>query len=516
MTDFREILASGELFSVTCELVPGRGFKGKEIDSVFTFSRSAKAAGLVHAVSITDNAGGNPAILTDAIARELVEEGVEVIMHFSLKDMNRSMVESRAWALARQGIRNLLVVSGDYPTLGVESGSQPVFDLDSVSALGMLSQMNQGLQIPTRGGKVKALEGTNFFLGGVVSPFKWREALAFGQYAKLVKKVHAGARFIISQLGYDSWKHAELIAYARKVLGLDVPILGSVYVLTAGAARLMQKGEVPGCYVSAELLARVEEEAKSPDKGRQARRERAALQVATLKGLGYQGAHIEGLSLAFEEVQEILARAGELAGSWRDRMEELRAAPPHPYYILQGTSGDWANGAPPKLTATPKRRVPSPLFWLMQGMHWLLFHEGTLGHRLMTAASRALDPHPRLVRAVYSFERGTKKMLFDCRECGDCMLPDLFFICPESVCPKHMRIGPCGGNRPDGKCEAFPDRMCGWERAYWRAKRRNLLPSLQFIVPPRDWRLYRSASWLTYFLGRDHSKSKVMLPRPLQ
>ena len=260
----------------------------------------------------------------------------------------------------------------------------------------------------------------------------------------------------------------------------------------------------------------MEEEAKSPDKGRQARRERAALQVATLKGLGYRGAHIEGLSLAFEEVQEILARSDELAGSWRDRMEELRAAPPHPYYILQGASGDWANGEPPKLTATPKRRVPSPLFWLMQGMHWLLFHEGTPGHRMMTAASRALDPHPRLVRAVYSFERGTKKMLFDCRECGDCMLPDLFFICPEAVCPKHMRIGPCGGNRTDGRCEAFPDRMCGWERAYWRAKRRNRLPSLQFIVPPRDWRLYRSASWLTYFLGRDHSKSKVMLPRPLQ
>ncbi len=72
-----------------------------------------------------------------------------------------------------------------------------------------------------------------------------------------------------------------------------------------------------------------------------------------------------------------------------------------------------------------------------------------------------------------------------------------------------MRTGPCGGNRADGHCEAFPDRMCAWEKVYWRAKRRDLVQSLQFIVPPRDWHLYRTASWLSYFLKRDHQKEKV-------
>jgi len=511
MTDFRTLMGSGTSFAVTCELVPGRGFRGKEIDSVFKFSEAARDSGLVHAVSLTDNPGGNPAILTDEIARELVATGVEVIMHFSLKDVNRGMVESRAYSLMRQGIRNLLVLSGDYPTAGAFGVSQPVFDLDSVGALALLKRMNAGLVVMS-GSRTRTLDATDFFLGGVTSPFKWREASSFMQYAKLSKKVHAGARFIISQLGFDSWKHAELIAHARRSLGISVPILGSVYLLTPGGARLMRKGEVPGCFVSPALLARIEEEATSEDKGRQARRDRAGLQVAILKGLGYQGAHIEGLNLTLEEVQAILARADELAGSWQDRMEELRGTPPRPYYILRGKAQEWISGAPLRLTVTMKRRMPSPLFWATQALHWFLFHEGTPGHRFMTAFSKAVDPHSRLVRAIYKFERGSKRAMFDCRECGDCMLPDMFFICPESNCPKHMRMGPCGGNRADGHCEAFPDRMCAWERVYWRAKRRDLVQSLQFVVPPRDWRLYKTASWLSYFLRRDHQKEKVVLP----
>ena len=215
-----------------------------------------------------------------------------------------------------------------------------MFDLDSVGALALLKRMNAGLVVMSGKG-TRTLDPTDFFLGAVTSPFKWREASSFMQYAKLSKKVHAGARFIISQLGFDSWKHAELIAHARRSLGITVPLLGSVYLLTAGGARLMRKGEVPGCFVSPELLARIETEAASDEKGRRARRERAALQVAILKGLGYQGAHIEGLNLLMEEVQEILGRADQMSSTWQDRMEELRGTPPRPYYILRGTAAEW-------------------------------------------------------------------------------------------------------------------------------------------------------------------------------
>jgi len=41
MPDFRTVLGSGTAFAVTRELVPGRGFRGKEIDSIFQFSEEA-------------------------------------------------------------------------------------------------------------------------------------------------------------------------------------------------------------------------------------------------------------------------------------------------------------------------------------------------------------------------------------------------------------------------------------------------------------------------------------------
>ena len=57
---------------------------------------------------------------------------------------------------------------------------------------------------------------------------------------------------------------------------------------------------------------------------------------------------------------------------------------------------------------------------------------------------------------------------FGCRDCGDCSLPDIAYLCPESQCAKNQRNGPCGGTR-DGKCEVG-DKQCIWVRAYDRLK----------------------------------------------
>ena len=72
----------------------------------------------------------------------------------------------------------------------------------------------------------------------------------------------------------------------------------------------------------------------------------------------------------------------------------------------------------------------------------------------------------RLDRVLVLFERPTKKLLFDCKMCGDCLLSSTGMSCPM-VCPKNVRNGPCGGVRDDGHCEVDPDMPCvcvdGWE-----------------------------------------------------
>jgi methylenetetrahydrofolate reductase (NADPH) len=507
MGRFEETLLAGKEFVITCELIPGRGHSGKSIENILRFVADIKSCPDVHALSLTDNAGGNPALTADVLGKEIIDLGVDIIVHFACKDMNRNFVESRAFALQRTGVTNLLVVTGDYPVAGFLGLPKPVFDIDSVNALHFLTSMNEGLEIAGAKGANVCLDTTLFLLGAAVSPFKWTEGPCVMQYIKLEKKLRAGAKYFITQLGYDARKHIELINYVRGVLKSQVPLIGSVYVLSAGAAEYMSKGEVPGSYVPERLVKILREGAKAPDKGKKARLDRAARQLAILKGLGYSGAHLEGLNLKAEDIVYIIAHSKEIAANWKDFLPEFDFAPPDPYYYFEG--GEVARVPSPEVLLLPRQTpIPgmySPTFWAMRGLHKAFFHENTAGYKLMAGLSRAIDKKQGLAHAFSHAEHFTKRVVLGCRYCDDCALFETYYICPESGCPKGMRIGPCGGSRVDERCEVYPDKYCYWRNVYKRAKNRHESEKLRFLIQPRDWSLYQTSSWLNYFLKRDHS-----------
>ena len=513
MRRIREGLASREQFVVTCELVPGRGYTGVGIDNILKFAEEARGSRHVYGLSITDNAGGNPALWADVLGPEIATIGCDLMVHFSCKDMNRNMIEARAYALKRAGITNLLVITGDYPVTGFFGQPKPVFDIDSVTALHYLQEMNRGLEVGVPG-KTLRLEATDFLLGAVASPFKTTEAAAVMQYLKLEKKIRAGAHFVVTQLGYDARRSAEFIRYVRQVLRSQIPVMGSVYVLSAGAARFMNRGEVPGCYVLDRLAEDLAEEAKASDKGKGARLERAARQAAFLKGLGYNGAHIEGLNLKYADVREIMERAEAIGANWRDHVEQFDYSPANSFFLFEGSEHfDFVKaGAPAALRQTRRPRIFNPVFWAMRVMHNLIFIEGTPGYKLMACLSRFAEKKPFWYRLASFFELAVKRLLFDCRQCDDCALFELYYVCPESQCPKAQRLGPCGGSRIDGKCEVFADHTCIWELVYLRARNRRQLDKLRYIIPPRNWKLYETSSWINYYLKYDHSAVKIELP----
>jgi methylenetetrahydrofolate reductase (NADPH) len=107
--------------------------------------------------------------------------------------------------------------------------------------------------------------------------------------------------------------------------------------------------------------------------------------------------------------------------------------------------------------------------------------------------------------------------MFGCRDCGDCSLPDIAFLCPESQCAKNQRNGPCGGTR-DGKCEVA-DFDCIWSRAYDRLKydgRQHQL--LEHAPVVQDQSLRNTSAWGNTFRGVDHHHlkptSKIDHPAP--
>ncbi len=505
MISFRDYVTESSDFLYTCELVPGRGHRSKNVTRIERFVRDSLEDKKIAALSITDNAGGNPALSADVLGPEIIEGGMDVIVHFSSKDLNRNFLESRAFALQRAGVRNLLVMTGDYPISGYRGLAKPVFDIDSVSALEYLEAMNKGLYI---GGLKKeiVLEPTDLFLGAVVSPFKWIEEMTMTQYYKLEKKLDAGARFVISQLGYDAKKMKELSLVTRTLFGSSVPLFGSVYLLGTVPARMMNQNKIPGCYVPDSLLKVIENEAREADRGKSAAISRAAKLIAIMRGLGFRGAHIEGPALAYKDVLQIIEQTEEGAKNWEEYYREFTYAPDNPYYLFTENDVLQEDGK--------RKRVFSPVFWMTRLLHRMVFSENTFGYMMFRGFLRFIRKHKVLLALFDFFEKVSKKPLFDCMECGDCALFETFYVCPESQCPKGMRIGPCGGSKVNGNCEVFENRKCIWYPIYKRAKNRRSRELLRYRMPPRNWELYQTNSWINYFFKYDHGPWKEFPDRP--
>jgi len=506
---FRKKLTRSDKFVITVELVPTRGLMRKEYGEVIAFAEQALEYGKIDALSFTDNPGGNPRLSPDVLGLDILYRGMSPLIHLSCKDYNRNGIESRAFQLNRIGIQNVLALTGDYPVDGYQGMAKPSFDLDSVSMIHMLDEMNKGLKIPARKpGKFLELEATDFFIGACVSPFKRLRSESHAQYYKLEKKIANQARFIITQVGYDARKFDELLRYMR-LRGIEVPVLGNVYVLHRIVSRLMNANQVPGCVVSDRLLEYVQSQAKGPDKGKAAFIEFAARQVAVLRGIGYRGAHIGGFGISFEDVSKIIDTSEEIAADWRSFVGELAYSQPREYYHFRrdpetGLNSDEANlendWEPEKEWMLPYR--------FMKLVHNCFFEEGTAGFSLARALCRSLDKSPRAAGLAYRFEKGVKWTMNDCQECGDCSLPELAFLCPESQCAKFLRNGPCGGSL-NGICE-LEDRPCVWVRVFNRLERAGRLDKMLRPEPVfRNPALNKTSSWVNFYLGRDHKKVGV-------
>ena len=120
------------------------------------------------------------------------------------------------------------------------------------------------------------------------------------------------------------------------------------------------------------------------------------------------------------------------------------------------------------------------------------------------ALYRRVERAPRPVaRRPTSLEQAAKVPLFGCKDCGDCSLPEIAYVCPESQCAKNQRNGPCGGTR-DGLCEVY-DTECIWSSAYERLKAFGEAESmLDGPVVVKDNALAGTSAWANTFLGRDH------------
>jgi methylenetetrahydrofolate reductase (NADPH) len=412
-------------------------------------------------------------------------------------------MESLLYGMERANVRNLLVLTGDYPKPGYLGVPKPVFDLDSTTLLWLIADLNQGLEVPAMKGTAR-LKPAHFFQGASASPFKSLESEQMGQYYKLKKKLAAGAQFIVSQLGYDARKFQELL-YVVKHLGFEhIPVVGNIYLLPAGAARLMNGNGLPGCVVSDKLLAEIQQESTAPDKGKGKRLERAAKMYAVLSGLGFAGAHISGRGMTYGDFEHVIGRGEELVPNWMELVGEFDFPQPNGWYFFEKDPKTCLNQDVPVDRSKDQPRA-SIEYQFFRALHRVIYDQRSIIFKLFQALSAAVSGSS-FEPAFTRLEQIAKEITNDCRHCGDCALAETAYLCPTSQCAKNQRNGPCGGSF-DGWCEKYPnERKCVYVRAYDRLKSHNAEESLgAYQVPPVNYELNQKSSWINYFLGRDHS-----------
>jgi methylenetetrahydrofolate reductase (NADPH) len=460
-------------------------------------------------ISITDNAGGNPQLAPHALGKPILYAGKEVVIHMTCKDHNRNGLESEAWFLSSEGFQNILAMTGDYPVAGNEGMAKPVFDIDSVGLISILNKMNRGFEYCQRGGKHEAqrLGKTQFFIGAVTNNFKLREGEVIPQYLKLQKKIACGARFIINQVGYDSRKTHELRLYMDHHGMKHVPLIGNVYVLNPRVAQVFHDKKIPGIVVTPPLLALCLKHGQSADQGKAFFYEFAAKQMAIYRGLGYRGAYLGGVYdfVAIEKIFEI--EHAFSADDWKLFAQEIKFSRPDEFFhYAENPATGLAEPAVRKTSPqTQKSKHVGPAYHLSKMIHEIMFtQDRALAKWGARICQKSAEPSqgPKLLRTV---ERLSKMVLFDCQDCGDCSLPDIAYLCPESQCAKNQRNGPCGGTK-DGLCEVDGFGDCIWLRAYERLKHEGKELELLHHVPVvQNQALRRTSSWANNWLGRDHA-----------
>lgn len=286
---FKEKVTSGK-FIVTDEVGPPKGIETKTILEDCELIKNR-----VDAINVTDLQSSVMRLGSLVVSGILKQHGFEPVYQVTCRDRNRLALQSDILSAAALGIENLLLLTGDHPSLGDHPQAKAVFDIDSVQLLEAVKGLEQGVDMAG-----KKLQGTlpKFFKGAVVNP--GAEPLE-PQIFKMQKKIAAGAEFFQTQAIYEVDKFAKFMS---EVKDFGVPVFAGIVLLkSAGMARFMNSN-VAGVYVPDNLIKEMEE---AKDKAAKSI-EIAARLIKELKPL-CQGIHI--MSIGWDKkVPQVLDAAG--------------------------------------------------------------------------------------------------------------------------------------------------------------------------------------------------------------
>ncbi len=241
---FKEKMQSGK-FLLTSEIGPPKG-----IETRIILEDAELIRGRVDAINVTDLQSSMMRLGSLVVCGLLKQKGFEPIFQVTCRDRNRLALQSDILSAAALGIEDLLILTGDHPTLGDHPEAKPVFDLDSVQLLQVVKKLQEGCDM--KGNKLEG-QPPKFCVGAVVNP--GADPIE-PQIIKMEKKIEAGAEFFQTQAVYDINIFENFLS---KIKHLKTTILAGIVLLkSAGMARYMNKN-VAGVFVPDNLIKEMEE-----------------------------------------------------------------------------------------------------------------------------------------------------------------------------------------------------------------------------------------------------------------
>ena len=229
-----ELFDNGQ-FVVTAEVGPPKGI---HVDHLV--EEAKEYLGGITAVNVTDNQSSVMRMGSLPACVALKNAGLTPILQLTCRDRNRIALQSELLGAAALGIDNILCLTGDHTKMGDHPGAKPVFDLDSVSLLHTVSQLEKGVDLA---GNALVGEPPKFAKGAVVSPCS---DSVDAQLAKMERKVMAGAEYFQTQAVFDSEK---FISFMEKAKQFGKPVqLGVIIPKNAGMCKFMNRN-VAGVHV---------------------------------------------------------------------------------------------------------------------------------------------------------------------------------------------------------------------------------------------------------------------------
>jgi 5,10-methylenetetrahydrofolate reductase len=238
-------------FFISVELDPPKGAVARKLLQAAAMVRDAGAD--------TINVGDSPmakvrmsALATCLLIQQKV--GIETIIHFTTRDRNLMGIQADLLGCQSLGVRNVIALTGDPPSVGNYAHVTAVYDVDSIGLIKIISQLNKGLDL----GGNSIGSPTSLTIACALNPTAENRQL---EIDRVRKKIEAGAHLVMTQPIYQL---TDLTDFLDDFGPCPIPILAGIMPLHSFKHAEYLHNEVPGITIPEHIRKEME---KAGDEG---------------------------------------------------------------------------------------------------------------------------------------------------------------------------------------------------------------------------------------------------------